>query len=104
MNWYEEVRDDILRYREMLKSMLGDVYALKPELAPRLHQLVSICNSVLAITSKWEEEAVGKEERERLAARVNDLKNLTEQFLQELSEAVSEEGNEEEIRFKAAAS
>ncbi|MEM3637644.1 MAG: hypothetical protein QXX17_01290 [Conexivisphaerales archaeon] len=87
MNEFEDVRNDILRYREVLEGMLADVYAIKPELAPKLHHLITLCNTVLSIVSK---DVMDSESRALLGTRVEDLKNLTEEFLQELSDAVQE--------------
>jgi ethanolamine utilization cobalamin adenosyltransferase len=100
MNEYEDVRNDILRYREVLESMLADVYALKPELAPKLHHLITLCNSVLTIVSR---DVVDSESKLLLGNRVEDLKNLTEEFLQELSDAMQEKNNDGYMDQAAAA-
>ncbi|MEM0287456.1 MAG: hypothetical protein QXG05_04685 [Nitrososphaerota archaeon] len=98
-----EIRQDISRYRDALKGILGDVYSLKPELAPKLHLLISKCDGVIAMTQKMEADSdVSLEAKERIGKQVADLKMLTESFLQELSDVMFEE-NGENNPYKGAA-
>ncbi len=96
-----EVRNDIIRYRDALKGILGDVYSIRPELAPQLHELIAKCDGVLAVAQRMD-SGMSLEVRRQIGQQVANLKTLTERFLQELSSSVFD-GQDEEMPYKGAA-
>jgi hypothetical protein len=103
----KEIATDIGRYKEVLEGMLGDVYSVRPELAPRLHDLITRCNGVIAMAKKClQEPESSAETRRQIGAQVASIRVLTELFLEELTDSVSEDEGEdgpEEGQFKGAA-
>jgi hypothetical protein len=86
------ILSDITRYKHVLQGMLSDVYAVRPRLAPRLHDLITRCNGLLVLTKRKKEGLEPEHEvKRRIGEQVQELKVLTEEFLVELSEASQEE-------------
>jgi len=85
------VKTDMNRYKEALKGILSDVYMARPDMAPRVHGLLYRCDGVLALTERLESKAIAPAEaKELIGKRVNELMELTEEFLQDLSESTEE--------------
>lgn len=100
----KEVAADIGRYKEVLEGMLGDVYAVRPELAPRLHDLITRCNGVIAMARRClQDPERSAETRKQIGAQVANLRVLTEEFLEDLTEAASAGEDENAYRGAAAA-
>lgn len=99
MDELEEVKNDILRYKEVLESMLADIYEFRPELVPRLHQLITLCNAVISLASN----EASSDSKLLIGLKVESLKDLTEEFLTELSNAYDQSDELESYGKKAAA-
>jgi hypothetical protein len=98
-----DVRTDMNRYRDALVGILRDVYMARPEMAPRVHSLIYRCDGVIALTNRLESNTIDLgEARELIGKKVSELMQLTEDFLEDLSETM-EEGNKESY-FEGAAS
>lgn len=99
-----DVKADMNRYKEALMSILRDIYVAKPEMAPRVYTLIHRCDGVLALTERLETKAIAfKEAKELIGERVNELMEMTEEFLRDLSESTGEEGDRE-FYYQGAAS
>ncbi|MGA1974554.1 MAG: hypothetical protein ABSG92_02870 [Conexivisphaerales archaeon] len=99
-----DVRTDMHRYRDALVGILRDVYMARPEMAPRVHTLIYRCDGVIALTNKLESNTIALgEAKELIGKKVSELMQLTEEFLEDLSESM-EDGNRREPYFEGAAS
>ncbi len=98
-----DVRTDMNRYRDALVGILRDVYMARPEMAPRVHSLIYRCDGVIALTNRMESNTIDPgEARELIGKRVGELMQLTEDFLEDLSETM-DDGNKESY-YEGAAS
>lgn len=99
-----DVRTDMHRYRDALVGILRDVYMARPEMAPRVHSLIYRCDGVIALTNRLESNSIGiGEAKELIGKKVSELMQLTEDFLEDLSETM-EDGSKKESYFEGAAS
>ena len=99
-----DVRTDMNRYRDALVGILRDVYMARPEMAPRVHSLIYRCDGVIALTNRLESNAIELgEAKELIGKKVSELMQLTEDFLEDLSETM-EDNNSKEARYEGAAS
>ena len=91
-----DVRMDMHRYREALVGILRDVYMARPEMAPRVHTLIYRCDGVIALTDRLESKNIALgEAKELIGKKVSELMQLTEEFLQDLSDSMEEGGKHE---------